>query len=740
MSTAAAAPKTRREIRIWQKLALMVALLAVPLGLVTYLYVGSQNRFVEFALKEQEGLALLRPAKTALTNMLDHRILSRLPGRASDADARASQVDRALNEMADLDAATHARFSQGAERSTDGLAARAKQAWAVARGGPKADPDGAKADAAYAAVREYVALVGDTSNLILDPDLDSYYLMDSVLLKLPDGLGLTRDLFLAAEGAIRAGKSLPPAARSDVLVRLGLLKSNLAGLQSETSGMPVSFKPVNDSTPDKSLGRLLQPTLSEHATEAAALLTLVESDLVSAETPTLAATPAAEATMKSVRATFRLWDAAATQLNGLITKRVAGFRASTTTALSLAGLSLIGSLVLVVFIARGFTRQIGAMRTMFDEFAQGNYRTRTAVVSNDELGGMAVTLNERILPLVQSRDERNAIQGSIMKLLEEVSGVADGDLTKEAEVTADVTGAIADSFNYMLAQLRDIIGNVQSTTQRVSASAAQVTHSAEELATGVVTQAERINETSTGLDQMATSIRQVSQEAAKSAEVARESLATARRGTGAVRDTIDGMDRIREQVQETAKRMKRLGESSQEIGQIVQLIEDIADRTSILALNASIQAAMAGDAGRGFAVVAEEVERLSVRSAEATRQIGTLIRNIQAEAGEAVSAMERGIQEVVGGTKLANQAGQVLEDIQSVSDRLAGLIGGIADLAQREAKHSDGLAGTMRQLSEQTEATAVGTRQAARSVGELAGLAQSLRQSVAAFKLPGGAA
>ncbi len=408
-------------------------------------------------------------------------------------------------------------------------------------------------------------------------------------------------------------------------------------------------------------------------------------------------------------------------------------------AFGAAGLALGG--VAFWFVARGLTRQVASLNDALHAVNAGDFQTRAAVVTTDELGETATALNaalDKTLALVQSQDEKAEIQRSIMKLLDEVSGVADGDLTKEAEVSADVTGAIADSFNFMIDQLRKIIGNVQHATQQVSTAANQIYTSAETLVDGSQDQTEQIVTTSAAIDAIATSIQQVSENAVTSTAVAQQALTTAKQGNMAVRNTIEGMNKIREQAQETAKRIKRLGETSQEIGQIVQLIDDIADRTSILALNASIQAAAAGDAGRGFAVVAEEVERLAVRSTEATKKISTLVKAIQGETNEAVSAMEKNIQEVVSGSKVANQAGQSLNEIEGVSMRLAELIQSISLASKQQAKGSEALARSMGNISQITRQTAVGTKQTAESVNTLAKLADDLRGSVSAFKLPAG--
>jgi twitching motility protein PilJ len=354
---------------------------------------------------------------------------------------------------------------------------------------------------------------------------------------------------------------------------------------------------------------------------------------------------------------------------------------------------------------------------------------------------VATSLNAMLdstLGLIQTREERDAMQAAVEKLLTEVKDVAKGDLTVEAEVTSDFTGAIADSFNLMIGQLRGIIAGVQEATLHVSSSANEIRSTTEHLSRGSDSQAMEIAEASAAIDEMATSIAQVSENAAVSATVGAQALANARQGTLAVRNTMDGMGRIRDQVQETAKRIKRLGESSQEIGEIVQLIGDIADRTSILALNASIQAAMAGEAGRGFAVVAEEVERLAERSTDATKKIDTLIRTIQNETNEAVAAMEATTSEVVNGSVLAEQASQALSEIETVSNRLAELSQSISLASKQQARGSETLAKSMGEIAEVTQHTAAGTKQASVSISSLAVLADELRDSVSTFKMPDG--
>ncbi|NLY58044.1 MAG: chemotaxis protein [Gammaproteobacteria bacterium] len=332
-------------------------------------------------------------------------------------------------------------------------------------------------------------------------------------------------------------------------------------------------------------------------------------------------------------------------------------------------------------------------------------------------------------------NERN--QAAILRLLDEIADLADGDLTAEATVTEDFTGAIADSINYSIDQLRALVQTINETALQVASAAQETQGTAMHLAEASEHQAQEIAGASAAVNEMAVSIDQVSANAAESAAVAERSVAIANKGNEVVQSTIIGMDTIREQIQDTSKRIKRLGESSQEIGDIVSLINDIADQTNILALNAAIQAAMAGDAGRGFAVVADEVQRLAERSSAATKQIEALVKTIQTDTNEAVISMEQTTSEVVSGARLTQDAGVALEEIEKVSTSLAALIQNISNAARQQASSAGHISNTMNVIQEITSQTSAGTTTTARSIGELATLAESMRQSVDGFTLPG---
>ena len=326
-------------------------------------------------------------------------------------------------------------------------------------------------------------------------------------------------------------------------------------------------------------------------------------------------------------------------------------------------------------------------------------------------------------------------QDAILRLMNEMGRLADGDLTVRATVTEDITGAIADSVNYTIEELRVLVGRINDAAEQVTRSSAATHGTAARMFEAAEQQSRQIQDTSSSVLKMARAINDVSGSAGRSVNVARQSLAAAEQGASAVQNSIAGMNEIRGQIQETSKRIKRLGESSQQIGEIIELISDITERTQVLAVNAAIQAAAAGDAGRGFTVVAEEVQRLAERSGEATKQVAGLVKTIQTDTHDAVAAMELSTQGVVDGARLSDAAGQALAEIGEVSKRLAQLIEEIATITQTQAQSAGHVATSMGDILTITKEATEGTRQTAGAIKQLERLAQELKASVSNFKL-----
>lgn len=727
-----------RNMRISWKNGLVVVLMLIPIVSLLGVVLTGTQRIRATTARELRGVEYLGPLYELSQHLPIHRGLaqSAAQGNAKDKEplpALQGLIDGAFKTLQAVDE------KLGKEFTTGDKVAQLVRTWGELQrhvrdlkvGQAAVEQSFEEHALVINELRSLMQHVGDRSGLILDFDLAPYYLASSFLRVVPSAQEPLALMQVYGNSAVqRQVITLEEQTRLRLLANEGQksIEELYRALESVYRGNP-ALEPA------------LAPEAAKLYAKTDAFVQMVH-ELVRADTikitPQEYATTASETLQQYAVFSKLLLKTLDQEL------RVRQSR-DTWTMIIETGVALFLTLCAVALamgVNRIIVRQVRSLTALFGEIALGNYEARAEVASGDELGTMAASLNtmlDNTLALIQSQEERDSMQSSIMKLLEEVAGVADGDLTIEADVTADMTGAIADSFNYMIQQLRAVVSHVQDATLQVSASANEIQATAEHLAQGSTAQAAQIMDSSAALDEMAVSIQQVSENAALSATVAEQALANAKQGAQAVHNTIEGMQRIRGQVQETSKRIKRLGERSQEIGDIVQLIGDIADRTSILALNASIQAARAGEAGRAFVVVAEEVERLAERSSNATKQIAGLVNTIQSETNEAVTAMEESTREVVQGSRLADQAGQTLNEIQSVSDRLADLIHSISLAAQQQARGSESLSQAMGEISDVTQQTAAGTKQAAVSINNLASLADELRSSVEAFKLPSSA-
>ena len=329
-------------------------------------------------------------------------------------------------------------------------------------------------------------------------------------------------------------------------------------------------------------------------------------------------------------------------------------------------------------------------------------------------------------------------QDAILRLMDELAEFSNGDLTVEAQVTEDFTGAIADSVNYAIESMRELVGTINRTSTQVSNASNSTRLIAEQMQTSSTEQAQKIHSIAKIISDMVRSLDRVAMSTADSAEIARNSVSIAREGAQQVRNTINGMNNIRGNIQETRTLIKRLGESSQEIGNIVEIIKSIADQTNILALNAAIQANSAGEAGRGSAVVADEVQRLAERSSNATKRIEGLVKTIQNDTNAAVASMERSTKEVVDGANIAEEAGTALSKIEDVSTSLASLIERVSESTRKVSTMAENIASDMSQINQMAVTTTENVIKTSDSIENLSVLSQELKNSVSGFKLPVG--
>jgi twitching motility protein PilJ len=375
------------------------------------------------------------------------------------------------------------------------------------------------------------------------------------------------------------------------------------------------------------------------------------------------------------------------------------------------------------------------------KFASGEYSSRPHIDSDDDFGLIAENFtrsSERISRAVHNQEAQENLQKSVTEFLTVVSQIARGDLTLRGRVTNDALGNVVDSVNYMLDNFAKVLERVRKAAIDVSSSANEILLSSEDMASGAVQQDQEITNTSSAVEELTVSMKQVSNNAEASAEAARRALDAAEQGNRSVRDTLEGMQRIRASVQATAKKIKSLGDRSLEISEIINVINDITEQTNLLALNAAIEAARAGEAGRGFAVVADEVRKLAEHSRAATKDIAALIKAIQAETNEAVVVMEEGTKEVEVGARLADQAGKALDAISSVVRQSAELVQEISLASKQQVRGTEGVANAMQIISNITRQTSQGARQTARTVENMVKLSEQLNEALSQFRISTG--
>lgn len=727
------------RLNIPTKLTILVAAIGIVALALAGVFVRRQLIEISALENERQGLAYLRQLHSTFQLVQQHRDATSLEFSKAETTGVSNQAElESLRGLVSNDFETLAEMDQrlGVAVGSRDLFADLHRNW----NNIESRFDRLDAQQSFDAhgrllddMIDLALTIGEGSGLRTTDDLASFYLADTAMSRLLD---VSEDL---ARLQVR-GIEVAQVQSADVEQRQEL-RSLQANVQVELAAIDRSLELA--FVQGFGLRQEGEDSWKTAESRAAVFLAFTDQELlrVPAEGEFLSATPDLVAATGS-EALAALYAVSSVELNSLgrrLDERLDRLRLQLYVASSALLLGFLLSGLLAFLIARGLTRQLGAITDTLAQIGIGNFEARAEVLTEDELGTVAESMNGMLgntLALIQSREERDAQQASIMKLLDEVSGVAEGDLSRDAEVTPEITGAIADAFNFMIDQLRQVVGNIQGTAVQVGDAADEIQGTTESLAESSDLQSQGIIEASSKIRGMAASMQSVSIDAVKAAEVARQSLEGALRGAKAASKTAAGMNNVRQEVQETSKRIKRLSESSQEIGEIAKVINEIADRTGMLALNASIQAASAGEAGRGFAVVAAEVERLAVRAADATKRIDELIRTIQSETGEVIIAMEETTREVVEGSALAAEAGATLAEIENVSKELAQLVGGISDASTVQADTSENVARTMEQISEVSQLTSTGSRNAALSVQGLAALVVKLRDSVRTFKLP----
>ena len=348
---------------------------------------------------------------------------------------------------------------------------------------------------------------------------------------------------------------------------------------------------------------------------------------------------------------------------------------------------------------------------------------------------VAINMKETQRQAIESKREQTATQNAIMRLLDEMGSLADGDLTIRATVSEEITGAIADSVNFAISQLAELVGQIQVAANQMDDATQRATEVSKRLLQINEQQSKDISETGQAVLRIANSIEEVSRRMSDSQRVAEQSVDSANKGMLAVSSSIEGMKTIQGTVEETAKRIRRLTDQSKEISEIVDLIADISERTSVLAINATVQATKAGAAGKGFKVVADAVQDLANQAADATRKIGALINAIQTDIQGAGAAMDKTSHEATQGVQLAEQAGEVFAEIGDVSMALADIVAEINVEVGKSAQDAASVSNTMQRVLESVDEASSSTKVTGDAIADLAKLSERLRDSVAGFKV-----
>ena len=678
----------RRSVT-WQRgladlhiLILLGVIFLVPVAITSWFLAQKQREEITFAELEIAGAQYTGALREVARNVGKHRMALRGAAPA-DAAAREGLGKLSAAVKRNIAAVDGLQAQPGAALGTADGWGRVKAAWTrIDSGSDKMDADQAREayGALDAAIAGHLSEVAARSNLLRDPQIDANSLARLMTFDVP---AVAADVMeLHGAGSTLQDKAAAEARRLQLVDRSAALRLGLDTVFAANPGVRAQLQApsANALKSTAELGTVTRPRADNAPIAAAEWQAAAAKTLVSVEA---------------------LNDAIPAEHRKLVDARIAALKDFQWRMLGLIAVCVIGALIGFILLGRKLLN----------------------------------TARERELAARRDADENKRNQGAILRLMNEMGALADGDLTAKATVSEDITGAIADSVNLTVDELRNLVSGVNKTADEVTQGAAGASVVSQRLLTTASSQGEELRKAGDSVELMTQSIGEVSKSAGQSAEVARQSLVTAERGSQAVQNSIKSMNQIRDQIQETSKRIKRLGESSQEIGEIVELISDITEQTNILALNAAIQAATAGEAGRGFAVVAEEVQRLAERSSEATKQIGAIVKAIQADTQDAVAAMEKSTQGVVEGALLSDAAGSALSEIDTVTKELAERIQNIAVSTEMQVDIAREVAKSMYNSLTLTNEATMGTNETAATIKELAARARQLKASVSRFKV-----
>jgi len=732
------------NFKVSVKLSLISAAFILPILVLLYFLTAEQNIRIDFAQKEIYGNQYLRPLKKLLELAPAYSFDNKYNNTSGSSSELKSKIEKQFTVLDETD-----KELTGDLNTTIHLD-QLKSKWELVKGNP-ADVQLHKDFVNE--IRQFISYVGDVSNLILDPDLDSYYIMDATLLKLPENMSLIYKIMDYGNGLVLKGSHTSDE-KTEMIVQTGLLKTNI---EATNSGVNVAF----NNNPANNLKSSLNGTLGETVEATNSFLNKITTEVINKDEITIPASDYIANSQKALDLNFRLWDKAINDLDILLQARIDGFNNSKyLTLAAIAGVILL-TLGFVIIISKNITRSIHTLSHAAKEFSEGKTDVKVAVDSKDEIGKLAGVFNEmmaktneyiafikeekgyierRIEDAVKESEERNKyLTKSVDTMLQGIEKFAEGDLTIQLNVEKeDEIAKLYRGFNKAVNSIQTLIDTVSRAVAATVDSSTRINSNAEEIFDGIRDQANQTSEVSAAMSQMTTTIFENARNVSTAVEYARKAGTFASEGGNVVSSTIDGMGRIETVVTHASATVEELGKNSQQIGEIIQVIEDIAEQTNMLALNAAIEAARAGELGRGFAVVADEVKKLADRTTKATKEITDMIVSIQKETSEAVHSILQGNREVEHGKESAVNAGKSLNEIINASNEVVDVITQVAAASEEQSTAAEQVSTNINNINKVVHSSEDSIQHIVNATGELNQLTHNLQDLVRKFKIKTG--
>jgi methyl-accepting chemotaxis protein len=742
------------NLKVSTKLSMVGALFALTLGVLLYLYLNTRQEVITFAQTEIYGDEYVRPLRKLMEfvptqKAMTHQLLEGVSKNKTEIDNSTSKIDNVFDQLLEADKKLSPEFTSPVSDNLKSLKSKWEETKSI---GVNSNQDTVekKYNELISQVRDMISSVGDASNLTLDPDLDSYYLMDIEIVKVPAIQDYISQAVILSNNIITKG-NISPSETGRLMVLQDKIKDNISNIKKE---IYVSF----GNNPAKNVQPALESTVVNFIDGTNNFLDLLDKKILSSSGISLTREEVNTAGSKIFDASFEFWDKGIVQLDFVLNHRIDVYTGNKYYALISIAFIFSLSLFLFFLIYRLIVGPIKHLNKVVNEVTEGNLNTSAAINSKDELGQLGLHFNYMIdkmrkiiddletektsveqkieAAIRESEEQKDYFARSVDTMLHVMDKFADGDLRVELSVESNnEVGKLFDGFNKSTQRMNGLLSSVIDLIQSAASASSQISASSEQLAAGTREQSSQTVEVAGAVEEMAKTIIENTQNAEQAAAYSMEAGKLAREGGVVVEGTIEGIKKISEVVFEATEKVKSLGENSSQIGEIIQVIDDIADQTNLLALNAAIEAARAGEQGRGFAVVADEVRKLADRTTKATKEIAQMIKQIQSDTSVTVKSINQGANEAESGKILAENAGKSLNDIITASEKVVSIVNIVANANKEQSNAAEQISRSVERISTVIDQTSAGVQQIARSSEEMHHMTQDLQSLISNFKL-----